>query len=36
VHPESSVLKLIGRALWQFVRFRVWRYGTPAPIGSAA
>jgi hypothetical protein len=36
VHPESGVLKLIGRALWQFVRFRVWRYGAPAGIRSAA
>lgn len=30
LHPESGVLKLIGRALWQFVRFRVWQYGQPA------
>jgi hypothetical protein len=29
VHPESNVLKFIGRALWQFVRFRVWRMGPP-------
>jgi hypothetical protein len=35
VHPESGFLKLTAKALWQFVRFRVWRYGAPAPIGSA-
>lgn len=26
IHPESGILKFIGRALWQFVRFRSWRY----------
>ncbi len=35
VHPESGVLKLIGRALWQFVRFRVWSYGAPDAVRPA-
>lgn len=26
INPESNALKIVGRALWQFVRFRVWRY----------
>lgn len=34
VNPESSILKLVGRALWQFVRFRVWRYGESARFGA--
>jgi hypothetical protein len=25
LQPESGLLKTIGLALWQFVRFRVWK-----------
>jgi hypothetical protein len=36
VHPESGFLKLTAKALWQFVRFRVWRYGPQSSMRSAA
>jgi hypothetical protein len=36
VHPESNILKFFGRALWQFVRFRVWRNGEPVALGAPA
>ena len=28
LHPESKFIKLGGRAVWEFVRFRVWRFGS--------
>lgn len=35
VHPESGVLKMIGRGIWHFLRFRAWRQGTPARVAVA-
>ena len=34
IHPESGFLKLTAQALWQFVRFRVWRVGSPQELSS--
>ena len=34
LRPDSSFIKLTARALWQFVRFRVWRVGPPTELNA--
>lgn len=35
VHPESKFIRWGGRAVWEFVRFRVWRFGQPKDLHPA-